>query len=160
MHDPLLPVACQKAREAVSLQLDGELSELGSLRLATHLRRCGACSEHALELTATAELLRSAPLEHPAFRVQPRRRASSARVATVAATAVAVASGLFLSVDVFRAGKSHTLLQVKAAARPLATPNPFAVGSPALPDALILRHLGAIGSTQPGVSRPAGPTPV
>src|SRR5436305_1138715 len=118
MLDPLPPIACQKAREAVSLQLDGELSELGSLRLATHLRRCEACSAHALELSATLDLLRSAPLEQLAFVLQPRRRASSARIMTVAATAVAVATGLFLSAGALRVGQRHAFLQTKAAGPP------------------------------------------
>lgn len=159
MLDPLPPIACQKAREAVSLQLDGELSELGSLRLATHLRRCEACSAHALELTATLDLLRSAPLEQLAFVLQPRRRASSARIMTVAATAVAVATGLFLSAGALRVGQRHAFLQTKAAGPP-ALGAEVAARSQALPAALILRHLGRMDGTQAGVSRPVGPTPV
>ena len=38
-----LKAGCDRAREWVSLELDGELSELGAARLDAHLVRCAAC---------------------------------------------------------------------------------------------------------------------
>jgi anti-sigma factor RsiW len=36
---------CERMREAVSAQLDGELSELEAIRLRTHLDGCDSCRE-------------------------------------------------------------------------------------------------------------------
>ncbi|HKT44939.1 MAG TPA: zf-HC2 domain-containing protein, partial [Gaiellaceae bacterium] len=69
------PSECQRAREAVSARLDGELSELGSARLSAHLRACAACAAYALEVAAVATRLRMAPLEQPSVPVAlPARR--------------------------------------------------------------------------------------
>jgi predicted anti-sigma-YlaC factor YlaD len=94
MLTPVPPSECQRAREAVSVQLDGELSELGSARLTAHLRECDACRAYALELAAVASRLREAPLERPEaqMRVPARRRRSALQLAAVAAAAVAVAA--------------------------------------------------------------------
>ena len=90
MLTPVPPTACQRAREAVSIQLDGELSELGSARLAAHLRDCEACAAYALEVAAMTTRLRSAPLEQPAIEVAlPSRRGRVAVPLAVAAAAVA-----------------------------------------------------------------------
>lgn len=97
---PALPTACLKAREAVSLQLDDELSELGSARLAAHLRRCERCSAYAQELAAIAAGLRAAPLERPsapvAMPAQWRRRAPWAPAAAAAAAVAVLAAGSLL----------------------------------------------------------------
>ena len=92
---PAKPTACHKAREAVSLQLDGELSELGSARLAAHLRGCGDCSSYARELAAIAVQLRDAPLERPGAVVSlpAARRSRAWPRAGVAGLAAAVAAG-------------------------------------------------------------------
>jgi predicted anti-sigma-YlaC factor YlaD len=94
MLTPVPPSECQRAREDVSAQLDGELSELGSARLANHLRECDACRALALELAAVATRLRAAPLEQPRTgQVVPvRRRRPVLQLAAVAAAAVAVAA--------------------------------------------------------------------
>jgi len=94
----LIPVPhseCLEAREAVSLRLDGELSELEDARLNAHLRECAACSVYALQLSAIAESLRSAELEQPQLDLTlPRRRAlPGIRVAAAAAVVVAVGAG-------------------------------------------------------------------
>jgi predicted anti-sigma-YlaC factor YlaD len=94
----LIPVPkndCLRAREAASVRLDGELSELETARLTAHLRECVACSVYALELSAIAESLRSAELEQPQLDLTlPRRRAlPGLRVAAAAAAVIAVAAG-------------------------------------------------------------------
>lgn len=94
MLTPVPPSECQRAREAVSAQLDGELSEMGSARLSAHLRECDACTAYALELAAVSTRLRAAPLERPGVPVQlPARRGRPAlQLAAAAAAVVAVAA--------------------------------------------------------------------
>ncbi len=54
---------CEQAREYISLELDGELSELERERLRMHLAQCSACARYARDVRGTTSLLRSAPLE-------------------------------------------------------------------------------------------------
>jgi len=53
---------CQRARLAVSLDLDGELSELEHAYLEAHVVHCGACWAYRADLTATTSLIRRQPL--------------------------------------------------------------------------------------------------
>ena len=98
MLTPVPPSDCQRARESVSAQLDGELSELGTARLSAHLRECEACTAYALEVSAIANRLRAAPLERPGTGVAlpVRRRRAGLQIAAAAAVAVAAASSLAL----------------------------------------------------------------
>jgi anti-sigma factor RsiW len=99
MLTPVPPSTCQRAREAVSLQLDGELSELGSARLSAHLRECDACAAYAHEATAIAGRLRAAPLEQPGVAVtfSARRRRPGLQIAAAgAAAALAAVSSVAL----------------------------------------------------------------
>jgi predicted anti-sigma-YlaC factor YlaD len=60
--------ACDRAREAVSLRLDGELSQLGRAFLDRHLERCASCAQFADDVSAFTEELRDAagvPLDRP-----------------------------------------------------------------------------------------------
>lgn len=91
---------CEAARQAVSLKLDGELSQLQSVLLAVHVRRCADCRVFEAELASLAGALRAAPLEpleHPI--VLPRRRSlvSRASLLTSAAAAAAVLAAVGLS---------------------------------------------------------------
>lgn len=90
--------ACDRAREALSLALDGELSELERARLDLHLEHCPECRAFEAETTAASRLLRSAPLEQMSVPIAlPRpRRLSAARMmqAGAAAAAVAIVAGL------------------------------------------------------------------
>lgn len=146
---PALPRGCQQAREAVSLRLDGELSELGSTRLAKHLRRCDACSAYAAELEAIADGLRSAPFEHPGPQVLVRGAAHRARIAPLVAGAAAVVAALAASVG----GLLHA---------PSSTPPESTLSAPALglSDAAILRKLGSLGFAEQDRTNRGGPTPV
>jgi predicted anti-sigma-YlaC factor YlaD len=89
---PFLATDCARARESVSVQLDGELSEFDLDRLETHLRICPACAAWAEQVRNVTHSLREAPLEVPAERfVLPRagrRWAVSASVALVSAAAL------------------------------------------------------------------------
>jgi anti-sigma factor RsiW len=92
-----LNLQCGRTRELVSLALDGELSELESARLESHLAGCPSCRELQVELTGLTAALRAAPLEPLSRPVSlPQRIRWSLRPLQVgaAAAAVAVAAGL------------------------------------------------------------------
>ncbi|MEX2212071.1 MAG: zf-HC2 domain-containing protein [Gaiellaceae bacterium] len=81
-------------RSQVSLELDGELSQLERAMLAAHLLRCGECRAFRLQASAFTRLLRAAALEWPATRFavrRPRRTALALRFQSVAAAAMAFA---------------------------------------------------------------------
>jgi len=60
-------------REQVSLELDGELSQLEQRMLASHLERCGACASYADRVRDLTERIRTAPLQLPRRPVVVRR---------------------------------------------------------------------------------------
>src|SRR5207244_3574511 len=75
-------IVCERIRAQVSLELDGELSELERRMLSAHLDRCDDCSDYARDLSRITDDLRSAPLEqltHPLV-VQRLRRLSFPRM--------------------------------------------------------------------------------
>ena len=90
---------CARAREWVSLKLDGELSELERLLLRRHLARCGPCRALAESMETATTLVRLTPLERPTRRAAVaatalRRRGRRRLVAAVAAAlAVGAAVG-------------------------------------------------------------------
>jgi predicted anti-sigma-YlaC factor YlaD len=89
---------CRRARQSLSIRLDGELSEVAAARLEKHLRLCGDCAAFEERMAAIAGAMRSASLLEPAETiVMPRRPRSrrwvlSAGAASVAAFVVAVAT--------------------------------------------------------------------
>jgi predicted anti-sigma-YlaC factor YlaD len=88
---------CRRTRELVSLELDGELSELDAARLEAHLADCASCRELKAELAGLTFALRSAPLERLDRTITlPQRVRWSLRPLQVGAVAaaVAVAAGL------------------------------------------------------------------
>jgi anti-sigma factor RsiW len=52
---------CTRVREQVSLELDGELSQLEQRMLATHLERCPRCAAYAADVRDVTERIRNAP---------------------------------------------------------------------------------------------------
>jgi predicted anti-sigma-YlaC factor YlaD len=96
MLSEISPTECDRARESVSVRLDGELSELDGARLDDHLRECANCSAYARESHALTAQLRAASLEQPTVTVfVPARRRPLLRLQTAAAAAaiVAIAAG-------------------------------------------------------------------
>ena len=88
----VLSKRCVRAREHISLRLDGELSEFERALLGAHLARCEACRRFEGDVRAVTERLRAEPLE-PLSRpvvVPTRRRIALARVVPGAAAAAAV----------------------------------------------------------------------
>lgn len=96
MLRPVPSSDCDRARQAASAAVDGELSQLERAFLDAHLGTCPGCEAFAADLGTLAGMLRSArpePLPHTlAFR-RPRRRARSLSLA-VAVGAAALTGAL------------------------------------------------------------------
>jgi anti-sigma factor RsiW len=110
---------CARARESVSVQLDGELPELEVDRLETHLRFCPDCSAWAAEVRDVTRRLREASLEAPAHRFALPRHGRSWRVSSAVAltSAAAVVATIFVSPGGNRASVAqHTGPGVKLSA--------------------------------------------
>jgi predicted anti-sigma-YlaC factor YlaD len=87
----LMSQRCERARAAVSLELDDGLSPVELAFLRRHLARCPRCSEFRAECAAFTGALRAAPLEPVTrsvvvgTRSRRRRRGGIQRVAVAAA---------------------------------------------------------------------------
>jgi predicted anti-sigma-YlaC factor YlaD len=82
---------CERTRASVSAALDGELPELESLRMRSHLGGCEACREFQESAQFSTTALRMAPLEQltrPLALPSRRRRSLGARLPSAAAAAV------------------------------------------------------------------------
>ena len=93
----ILPEACNRTRQHVSLRLDRQLSELEVAVMENHLARCPACRSFANELEGVTEALREAELVEPPIHFEvPRRpaRVGVSRAGAVAAAAILVAVAL------------------------------------------------------------------
>lgn|SRR5262245_50148430 len=91
---------CERARQWVSLRVDGELSELEDALLEKHLEGCASCSAFATRLSATTEAVRVAPqerpdIEYPRFE-RPAIRLPVGRRVAIVAVAAAAALGAFV----------------------------------------------------------------
>ena len=86
-------VVCDRVRAQVSLRLDGELSQLESRMLDSHLARCADCREYDADVTRITAELRAAPLEAIDNPIVIRRpwRVSALRLQAGVAAALAVA---------------------------------------------------------------------
>jgi anti-sigma factor RsiW len=91
-------IVCERVREQVSLRLDGELSQLESRMLASHLSRCASCRAYEADVRRITDDLRSAPLERMerpiVIRVPHRISALRLQAGVAAALAVAVLGAL------------------------------------------------------------------
>ena len=109
-----LATDCARAREAVSIQLDGELPELELDRLTTHLRFCPECDAWAEQVRDITLRLREATLELPAERlILPRR---GRRWAVGSAVALASAAAVIATMFVSPGGHRGSLLRHTATA--------------------------------------------
>jgi predicted anti-sigma-YlaC factor YlaD len=90
--------ACGFAREHISLQLDGELSELDRAALKAHLERCERCRAYADSMAEVTGHLRTAALEQPEIPVvlphRSRIRIPLGAVQVAAAAVVAAVVGV------------------------------------------------------------------
>lgn len=91
-------MSCERVRAQVSLQLDGELSELERRMMQSHLARCEDCGAYEHGVVSVTSLLREAPLEQAPYPLVVRlpRRISVAygQVAGVAAVFVIMVAGV------------------------------------------------------------------
>ena len=90
----ILPEACNRTRQHVSLRLDRQLSELEVAVMENHLARCPACRSFADELEGVTAALRDADLVEPPIHFDvPHRpaRVGMPRTGAVAAAAILVA---------------------------------------------------------------------
>jgi predicted anti-sigma-YlaC factor YlaD len=119
---------CDRARQAASAFLDGELSELEAAQLAAHRRVCADCEVFAFELGMTTTLLRRAPAEEPSRPLVLTRLRRPARLLPVRAAAGLAAAAAVLS---FVAGQAirpsgHASAEVATTIQPPARgPQPF-----------------------------------
>jgi predicted anti-sigma-YlaC factor YlaD len=88
---------CIAARKRVSLELDGQLSELGTARLRAHLRACPSCAAFAATTRAATGELRRAPLEQPSrplVLTRPPRTLAIRRPLSIAAALLLFLAGV------------------------------------------------------------------
>jgi anti-sigma factor RsiW len=88
-------MVCERVRGQVSVQLDGELSQLEQRMVAAHLERCADCSAFEASVRSFTEELRAAPAEVLQRPIDIRRRTrrisfSALQVSAAATLAVAV----------------------------------------------------------------------
>lgn len=88
---------CLTAREAASMRVDGELSELEAARLDAHLLRCPDCRLFAARAESLARTVRAAVPEQPPTPVvlRPIRRLPLSSWAAAASLVLAVAGSSF-----------------------------------------------------------------
>jgi anti-sigma factor RsiW len=87
----VLAAECERARNWVSLGLDGELSQVEQALVRAHVGRCAGCADFARDLHGLTQELRRAPLERPSGQCGPvRRRRPGMRALQLGAAAAAV----------------------------------------------------------------------
>jgi anti-sigma factor RsiW len=103
-------VGCSRAREWISLALDGELSELEDALLQRHLAGCAACAGYFATVRAATGELRAAPPVPAHVEVPlPRSSLGSMRRALAPIAAVlAVVAGTLGPTSVAQAPSSQT----------------------------------------------------
>jgi len=98
---------CDRMRERVSLELDGELSPHESSLLGRHLLDCPACAEFASGAGRYTELLRSTPLEQPPAFALPRRRGAMRLSVGVGAVVASTAAAALVALSFTKPAADH-----------------------------------------------------
>lgn len=136
--------ACERARQWISAEVDGELSRFERVLLSAHTANCSACREFHAATDAFTSALRAAPLEQPDRLIEigrVRRRLGARLAPAVAAMAVAVVGlGSILASSQLRVGSVGNVSLGGAAPSNLAAV-----------DTINLRTVGALAraATQP-----------
>lgn len=129
MLTPVPSSDCDRAREAASACLDGELSELEVAQLAAHRRACPACDVFAIQLAALTTSLRQAPLVEPSRPLVLGRLRRPARLLPLRAAAGLAAAAAVLSFVAGQAirpsGHASATAVTTAAQTPARGPQPF-----------------------------------
>jgi anti-sigma factor RsiW len=87
-------IVCTRVREQVSLELDGELSQLEQRMLGAHLERCPRCAAYAADVRDFTDRMRNAPravMQRPVV-VRRRRTLTTVRLQVGVAAAFALAA--------------------------------------------------------------------
>jgi anti-sigma factor RsiW len=87
-------IVCERVRAQVSLELDGELSQLEQRMLDSHLERCANCAHYAEEVRDVTHRIRTAPpatLRRPVV-LRRRRAMTTTRLQIGVAAAFALAA--------------------------------------------------------------------
>ena len=87
-------IVCERVRAQVSLELDGELSQLEQRMLDAHLERCANCAHYAEDVRDLTHRIRSAPpamLRRPVV-LRRRRSMTTTRLQIGVAAAFALAA--------------------------------------------------------------------
>jgi anti-sigma factor RsiW len=87
-------MVCTRVREQVSLELDGELSQLEQRMLSAHLDRCPRCAAYAADVRDVTERIRNAPpasMQRPVV-VRRHRSFTTVRLQVGVAAAFALAA--------------------------------------------------------------------
>jgi anti-sigma factor RsiW len=83
---------CDRTRFQLSLELDGELSELERLMVDAHVGGCASCHDFALTMTEAVDRIRVLPLEPLARQITlPARRRPAGGVLQLVSVAAAIA---------------------------------------------------------------------
>ena len=110
---------CERVRGQISLDLDGELSQLERVMVAHHVERCSECAAFQDGLATFTTELRQAPLEMPARPIEiPRLRRARLEFRAAALSVGAVAASIALLLGVGLGEKDLVGGGSKASARP------------------------------------------
>ena len=91
---------CQAAREVISAELDGEVSELEAAAARRHRAECPDCERFAGSVAHTAQAVRSAPALVPSRRLVPAPRKVAKRGLATAGFAASLAAAALLGAGV------------------------------------------------------------
>ncbi len=117
-------MVCDRVRAQVSLELDGELSELERRMLSSHLERCAWCAAFAADVRDITGRIRREPLvvsERPVV-VHRRRVVTTARLQVGVAAAFALAA-LGLGTQLATPPASHNSSLARFDGRPNLSPS-------------------------------------
>jgi anti-sigma factor RsiW len=127
---------CGRAREWISLRVDGELSELERLLLRRHLGRCPECREFAENVRAATALVRATPVERPSRSLGPVAapvRAPRRYRLVAAAGLAALAAGVGVGIGVLIGSDRDSPLPIAPQAPGPVADLPPTVGPPPVP---------------------------
>ena len=95
-----LTAACNRARQWISLEVDGDVSQIERAMLANHLDGCQTCRVFASDVSAFHRMLSETPMEALSRPIELPRRARTFAFSRVAVVAPAAAAIVALGVGV------------------------------------------------------------
>ena len=110
---------CERVRGQISLDLDGELSQLERAMVSRHLEHCAECDAFRDDLVAFTSALREAPLEAPEHPIAlPRLRRARLEFGAAALSIGAAAASIALLLGVALGERDLVGTGSKSSARP------------------------------------------